>query len=550
MQVGGSDDTARPDPLASSRSASESVDERRGGTLRVGLGGDPGSIDPRFAVGETDLTVVDALFDGLVTIGPSGSVLPEVAVSWSWGPLDEAGSPAPTSTPEQVASRLTLRLGDDAFHDGAPVVAADFVRTFQTIADPAVSSPWARLLEPIVGWDVAQAGGAALSGVRAIDDETLELRFFRPSADFLTVLSHPALAPVPASFGGEDVGASPVGNGRFRMAEPWVHNEFIRARRVAGHARGPAEDGGPWLDEVIFRIYSNDTGSRAEYADFLAGNVDVATVPSASLIDAVGRFGSSERSGRGVMRGATGVTYLVGFNTSIPPFDEDEVRRAVSQLIDRERIVGDLLRDARVALRAYVPDGITGGDPGGCAASCVHDPAAVRDRVAELLLPAQLTFVHNTGQVHGSVAEAIRGSLEANLGVTVDVQALPLQDYAAALRAPSGLQMFRFGWSADVASAGAVLPALFSAAELGRTNVSRWVDDEVEALFAAAAVEIEGAARRRIYGEIEHRVLDALPMTPVFAYRINRVVDGDVGGLRFDGIGRMVLDDAFVTGPR
>ena len=56
-------------------------------------------------------------------------------------------------------------------------------------------------------------------------------------ADFAFVCAHPALAPVPQKYVEAGVDASgttvafgdmPIGNGPFKMAEPWKHNQFIK----------------------------------------------------------------------------------------------------------------------------------------------------------------------------------------------------------------------------------------------------------------------------------------------------------------------------------
>ena len=72
---------------------------------------------------------------------------------------------------------------------------------------------------------------------KAVDDYTLEVTLKYPFADFPYVVAHPALAPVPqkhveegVDYNGKKVpfGDMPVGNGPFKMAEPWKHNQYIK----------------------------------------------------------------------------------------------------------------------------------------------------------------------------------------------------------------------------------------------------------------------------------------------------------------------------------
>ena len=76
-----------------------------------------------------------------------------------------------------------------------------------------------------------------MAGVKAIDDTTLEVTLSYAFADWPYVVAHPALAPVPKALveGGVDYNGAkvpfaemPVGNGPFKMSEPWKHDQYIK----------------------------------------------------------------------------------------------------------------------------------------------------------------------------------------------------------------------------------------------------------------------------------------------------------------------------------
>jgi oligopeptide transport system substrate-binding protein len=103
------------------------------------------------------------------------------------------------------------------FHDGTPVTASDFVYAWNRLCNPANGSTVAYHLAAVKGYDDMRAGKAErLSGLTALDERTLQVTLSYPFADFVYVVSHPTLAPVPQAAVEEDPAAfaeAPVSNG-------------------------------------------------------------------------------------------------------------------------------------------------------------------------------------------------------------------------------------------------------------------------------------------------------------------------------------------------
>ncbi|MGH7909804.1 MAG: ABC transporter substrate-binding protein [Thermodesulfobacteriota bacterium] len=93
-----------------------------GGTLRIGIDVDAGTLDPRLANDTTARRVIEQVYDGLIELDASLTPRPALAESWT-----------------QVSPTVwvfRLRRGV-RFHDGSPFTAEDVVFTFQTILDPS-----------------------------------------------------------------------------------------------------------------------------------------------------------------------------------------------------------------------------------------------------------------------------------------------------------------------------------------------------------------------------------------------------------------------------
>ncbi len=515
--------SARPTPTATA------TDVATGGSLRWGLSGDPTSLDPAFADDEDAQVVVDALFDSLTRLDEGLRPVPSVARTWSVSP---------------DLRTWTFELDPEArFHDGRPVVAADFVRAFNRLVD-GTRQPRSFLggqLEDVVGWPQASADGEPLTGVRAEGDHVLVVELRRPNADLPSVLSHPTLGPVPEDVDDDPFAYSdlPIGNGPFRMAEPWAHDQFIRLTAVDDRAE---------LGEVLFRIYADDPGGAVQWGDFVADQLHVARVPADQRRDAIATYGvaaEGDADAVGLLEGPLATTYHYGFQTQLPPFDDPVVRRAVSLAIDREALAVDVMRSTRRPADRLLPPGMLGSRPASCR-WCRHDPDAARALLEEagvVVDPAQvgpIRLLHNRGEVHARIAAHVADAVRELLEVEVEVVELGIGALAVALQAGDG-HLHRAGWTVDHPMPGAFLTPLFHSRNVGRDNHSFFADAEVDGLLDAAAATAGLRERIALYQQAEDRIVDLAPVLPLLTYPLGRIVDDEVRGLRMDPLGRVDL---------
>jgi oligopeptide transport system substrate-binding protein len=534
-----------PEPTPSSTTAQTQSptpnggDDRFGGTLRFALTDNPASIDPRFVRDDGGLAVVDALFDSLVRIGDDLiTIEPAAATDWE---ISEDGL------------TYTFNLRDDGvYHDGSPVMAQDFVRSFQRIVDRTVT-PESFLfyqLEPVVGYEDTLLDGAPLAGITAPEDTVLEIRLRRATSEFLHVLAHPSLAPVPeiADDDPERYEVLPIGNGPFAMAEPWQPNQFIRVTRFADHTQPP------FLDEVVFQIFAEERGLEQQYDDFVAGRVDVAQVPPDRLREARATYGQSSdgRTGPGLIDGLTGTVYYYGFNVQLAPFDDATVRRALSMLIDRERIVQEILLDSRIVADGLVPRSLPGSTRAACEI-CTFDPDAARAELGledddDAPFAAPLELVYNTSTTNERIAQRVAADISDALGVDVETRDVPLRELLGELREGT-IGFFRLGWQPDHPSAGAILEPLFHSRFIGQDNLTRFQNDEVDALLDQARGTADATERLALYGQVEALVLELAPVAPIFFYPQARVVANTVEQLRWSPVGTVDLARAWKLTP-
>ncbi len=572
---------------------------RPGGTLRVGLVVDPVSIDPRFVVDDEGELLVDALFDPLVRTDDEGEIVPAAASRWE---IRDDGA------------TFVLQLREATFHDGSPVTAPDFKRTFDRIADGTAEPPsfLSYLLADVAGIEAAQEQGGGLDGVIVEDARTLRIELSSPQPGFLSTLSDPSLVPTPpaADDDPQAYGREPIGNGAFEMAGPREVGAFLRLVRFEDH-HDPA-----LLDEVLFTLYDASDGGTQQWQDLLDGQLQVAQLTQERREEAVERFGRSRDgyTGPGVLDGIRSPVYLYGFDTTRAPFDDPRLRRAISLAIDRERLAIEATQGTRIPATSLVPPGIPGSQSRACDA-CVHDPETARQLVDEVvrdLVAAQrpavdpdeandaadadgdaaegdtaqgdtaqgdttegdttegdtadgdtadpdadatlppaaevigpVTLTYNRGTFHGAIAEQLADDIGTTLGLEVDFQGQELAPFVRGVRR-GDVGFFRYGWDVGEPTPQAYLYPMFHSSQVGADNLTRFADDEVDALLDQARATADARRRLVLLREAERRVLEELPAIPLLWYQHDVVVRPEVQDLVYSPLGRLHLDEVWL----
>jgi ABC-type oligopeptide transport system substrate-binding subunit len=475
--------------------------------LRVGIA-EPLSIDPARVDSAGGLLVVSHLFDGLVDADPRGrSPAPAAAASWD---VQEDGR----------VIEFTLRPGAE-FHDGTPVTAGDFAFAWTRLADPETHSPYAFLLEAVAGYREFHIlrEATALAGVEAVDPRTFRVTLVRPWPGFVALAAHPALSPVPPAASGADFDAEPVGNGPYRIAEPWNLGQPIlleRAEVAAGRL--------PPIHRLEFEVY--DTAEEA-WPDFLAGDLDIASVPPTLIPEAETRFGES---------GFVTLARLLycGFNLAREPFEEARLRRAVSLAVDREALAGGVYGALGEPAPAIVPPSLRGHDPNACGGNCEPDVVEAARLVSGL--PADHR-AFRLQVIASDVGEQLGETLAGQLNrVGLDVTPQLLDEEAFGARLQTGTQeAFCLVWDADSATQQGMLEPLLMRGS--PDNHSRLRNQRIDTALADARAASTAAAQVAAYQRVERIALQILPLVPIVWFRSHVVAQPYVRGFRVDPLG-------------
>ena len=524
---GGSGDTAGEAPGAKPRQAApeaadrtaeqtaEQTADRGPDFLRRAISAEPESLDPHLARSVPATKVLGDLFEGLLTLGPDGSLQAGAASGW------ESGDDGLTWT-------FHLREGL-AWSNGDPLTADDFVWSFRRLVDPATGAFYASNLAPLAGAGAIMAGAAAPDtlGVEAPDARTLVIRLAHPLGDLLHRLAHPSTAPVhrpSVEQWGDDYPAPErlVSNGPYRLVE----------RIIGGHIG--LEKNGFYRDPLSVPIervrYYPLEDENAEYNRYRAGELDVtARVPAPVFADV-----GIERAGELRVAPYLGV-YYVGFNLNEPPFaDAPGLRKALSLAIDRERLAEAVMGRGERPAWSWVPPNVQDYTPpsfryaqAGAEARAEEARRLYREAGYGAERPLAFRLRYNTSDENRRIAAALQSMWRQVLGAEVELVNQEFRVLIAETRRGDVPGMFRGSWIADYDDAGNFLSVMASGSS---ANQFGYANPAYDSLVAAAMREQGAEERASLFANAEKVLLADHPVLPLFFYVSKHLVHPRVRG--------------------
>ena len=328
--------------------------ETAGGILKVGWFDSPASMsileESTIAAERPMMGVFNNLviFDQHVAQNSPRSIVPDLATAWAWN---------------EEGTELTLPLRQGVkWHDGKPFTAADVKCTFDLLQGKASDK---LRINPRKSWFNNMAE------VTTKGDYEVAFHLNRPQASFLAMLATGWTPIYPCHVPPQQMRLHPIGTGPFKFAE-FRPNETIKVVRNPDYWK----PGRPYLDGIEYTIIK-DVSTRL--LAFIAGQHDVyfgVTIPQLKDVRAQAPQAICESSTPNVAR-----NMLV--NRRVPPFDNPDLRRAMSLSLDRKAF-NDIINEGQGVIGAVMqppPDGLWGMTPETLAALPGYGPDVAMNRV-------------------------------------------------------------------------------------------------------------------------------------------------------------------------
>ncbi|MCH7706793.1 MAG: peptide ABC transporter substrate-binding protein [Chloroflexi bacterium] len=480
-------------------------DMSRENTL-VLAGSQPGTLDPALSHTSRSHQYVAQIFSGLVRLDEGLRVVPDLAERWE---VLDGGT------------RYIFHLRPDArFHDGRPVTARDVAFSLERAADPDTGSRTASIyLGDIVGVNAKLAGEArSISGLRILNDSTVEITIDGPKAYFLAKMTYSAAAVVDTDnvAAGPDWYRRPNGTGPFKLML-WEQDERLVLESNAEFYRDAPQVGHVeflFLTGVPIQLYEQ-------------GEIDVAFVGGGSLervLDPQSPLNAELRIYPELS------IFYTGFNVTKPPFDDPLVRRAFAMALDVDRLVADVRGGYEQRADGLLPPGIPGYTRGSPAIR--YDPQEARRLLAlsgyggPQGLPPIVYTTSGQGGVDDTTA-AIVDMWRQNLDVEVTVRQIPSTQYYERLDEEVD-NLYEQGWIADYPDPENVLDVLFHTG--AANNAGSYSNPAIDAILESARTEQDVTRRLALYRQVNEMLLEDAAVIPLWYDRTYVLVKPYVTG--------------------
>ena len=437
--------------------------------------------------------------------------------------LDAAGRPRPQMVAGHEVSadsrrwRFTLREGL-RFHDGSPVRAVDCIAS-------------------ILAWGTRRVYGqtllAGLDTTRILDDRGFELRFRTPCPLLLDGLGGDVCFIQQASGAGDRM----IGSGPFRLADAAPAGGAVYERWAGYQPRLDAPSftsGGKraWFERVIWQPMADPEASMRALRSGQADWWQVVPAPSQAALRASPDI-------HVLLNDQTGIIPVMALNHLHPPFNNEDLRRAVLLALDQDEFVSaamaSLPEQYRSGVGVFTPGSASATESGMVLLTEPRDVDKARAIIADagaagapvlLLAPTEAPQIQALAQVAADLLQRI--------GFTVTVDSM---DWATLLRRrASRVAPEQGGWNVfctsydgqGMTSPGPHLP-------LRGTGTDAWfgwpTSPRIEALRDAWFAAPDAGERHRLCESLQVAALQEVPYLPLGQWFNAQALRADLTGM-------------------
>ena len=519
--------------------------------LNLCIASEPETIDPNLGSSVDSAIYANHQFENLMKYAMTDEHPADDPTVYN---VDVAPGQAASYEVSEDQTVYTFKLRDDIFwSDGQPVVAENFVYSWQRLVNPETAADYGYFLDNIVLNAAAiQAGEKDPSelGVVALDEKTLQVTLESPCAYFLSMCAFPTLMPlrqdvVEGSENWTDP-ANIVVNGAYKVTE-WVHDSYIRMEKNDKYY--DAANLGP--DALVWNLSDSETAILSSYQ---AGEYQfIDTIPSDMIA-------SLKDSGDLFVNPYVG-TYYLYLNCS--KITDWRVRAALVLSVDRENIVENVTQGGQVPATGLVASGILdskmqdfayGSSELGAIYAWLSEQYPDADletytgrcELAQELYQAAVddgawdpdtTIVYNfnTSETHKAIAEACGQDWKTVLGVNITLENQEWATYTNGLGEHT-FGVARLGWIADYNDAMTYLELMVTGASY---NYGLYSNTDFDQMLVDAKAKLPGEERDALLYSAEETLFGegGFPVAPIYYYTQLYCKDSSIDNVGFTSLG-------------
>lgn len=419
--------------------------------ITVQIGPNPETLDPALNSAVDGGNMLITLFETLLIIDQDNKVQPGQAEKYE-------------VSPDGLTWTFTMRDGLK-WSDGTELNAKDFEYTFKRIADTNVAAPYAEtVIGMIEGYkDAIDSKNPEKLNVKASEDgKTLTVKLAYPCSYFDKIVAFGTMSPVQKATvekNGDSWATKPetyVCNGPYTITE-WTPSEKIVCKKNENY-KGGWDSSKIVNDKLTFLLLED---SSASYTAYTGGTAQLIKDVPTEEIPTLKKDKKDEFNVDPILG-----TYYLSMNLNKAPFNNKNVRKALSLAIDRDYVANTVMQGTYTPAYNYVGTGVDDVDPGkflenskaanGGKTYISEDYKANLEEAKKALAEAgypegkgfpTITYSTNDTGYHKAVAEYLQ-QVYKDLGITMNIDIVDWSSFTPKRRAGE-YEMARNGWVMD-----------------------------------------------------------------------------------------------------
>jgi ABC-type transport system substrate-binding protein len=500
--------SAAPSSAGASASESTAASATTGGTVSVAFNSDIQYFDPAKGYDVVSWPAERLIYEPLLQYDSGTKLIPLLADGM------------PTVSSDGKTYTFKLHSGVKFVNPDGSVLrdmnADDVVDSINRVLDPnfkpSASPVSGAFFGNIVGAnDVIGGKAKTASGIKRVDDLTVEFTLNQADATFLNVMATPFSSVVPKGtvHDAAQVAAKPIGTG------PYVLKSYTKGSQATFVAnKSYWQAGQPYLDQIDFKVGVDD---NAAIQQIQAGQLDILgdPIPSGSFTQITTDPQYQDQVAKLTMV-ATSYLFMDTQQPNNGPLSKPAVRQAIEWAIDKENVI-KILHGAATRAECIFPPDLPGYDP-----NCKpygFDQAKAKQMLADAGYPNgfESTLYTDTTDPDPQIAQSLQQDLAA-IGVKVNIVTEEFATFLDRIETPHKAPFGYVGWFQDYPDPSDFIDPLLSCATAvqGGANAPLYCNKDVDQMAAAAKGEVDSAKRLKAYQDIQARIMADAPWVPIF----------------------------------
>ena len=377
-----------------------------------------------------------------------------------------------------------------------------------------------------------------IESVKALNPHTVQITLFKPDASILShlasqyaiIFSQEYAVQLNADDNLVQLDLLPVGTGPYKVKN-YFRNQYVRLEKNEDYWKKDAK-----IKNIIIDLSTDRTGRLVK---FFNGECQIASYPEVSQLGLL-----KENDKRYYVKSAEGMNLAyLAFNFQNAVIQDEQVRRAIAQAINRQRIIKAIYHNTATVANNIIPNISWASSVNTPDFAYDFNPSEAKKALQDKQLHLNM-WVLNEEQVYNpaplKTAELIKEDLN-NVGVNVTIRSVTRTFLIDQLNKKSeNYDMILTGWLAGNLDPDSFMRPILScnsASEM--TNLSNWCDEDFDQLMDKALDSPNLWERAHAYNQAQELILSKLPIVPLANMKRVLVVNSRVRHIEMNPFGSL-----------